>query len=167
MNNDIKKLNKKIKDINFSLSNKIMQNKKKIALLKFDLKTIGLCDTYKSFIDLLIFIMNLELHGNLETKIASISKVIKNLKNKNVEKIKQLLNYTYTSDLLTHDNNKAHYNNFDEDLIKQQISNLSNFSGNLEYLNLIDILKNLKIKNELELLVKNRIEKFINQKKIL
>ena len=107
---DNKNLNKKFKDVNCSLSNKIMQNQKKIKLLEFDLKTIGLRDAYKSFIDLLIFIMNLEVHGNLEIRIASIMNTLKNLKNKNVEKIKQLLNDTST--LLDHVNNKAHFINF-------------------------------------------------------
>ena len=159
---DKKNLNKKIKDINCSLSNKIMQNKKKITSLEFDLKTIGLRDAYKSFIDLLIFIMNLDVHGNLETKISSISNALKNLQNKNVEKIRQLLNDT--SDLLTHVNNKAHFINFKEDIIKQLILNLSKFSGNKEYLSIIDILKKLKIENELEKLVKNRVEKFKKSK---
>ena len=162
MNNDIKQLNKKIQDINCSLSNKIMQNKKKLTLLEFDIKTIGLRDAYKPLIDLLIFIMNLDVHGNIEAKIASISKVIQNLNNKNVEKIKKLLKDT--SDLITHANNKAYYIKFDEDIIKQLIFNLSKFSGNKEYLSLIDILKNMKIENELELLVKNRFEKFTKSK---
>ena len=159
---DKKNLNKTIKDINCSLSNKIMKNKKKITSLEFDLKTIGLRDAYKSFIDLLIFIMNLDVHGNLETKISSISNALKNLQNKNVEKIRQLLNDT--SDLLTHVNNKAHFINFKEDIIKQLILNLSKFSGNKEYLSIIDILKKLKIENELEKLVKNRVEKFKKSK---
>ena len=57
-----------------------MKNKKKISLLEFDIKTIGLRDAYKSFIDLLIFIMDLDLYGNIETKIVSISNAMKNLK---------------------------------------------------------------------------------------
>ena len=143
-----KNLNKNIKEINCSLSNKVMKNKKKIAILEFYLKTIGLQNAYKSFIDLLIIIMDLELHGNLETKIASISNVINNLKNKNIAKIKQLLKDTY--DLLIHTNNKPHYINFNEDIIKQMIFNLSKFYGNKEYLSLIDILKRWRIENEVE-----------------
>lgn len=158
LENNNKNLNKSNKDINC----KIMQNKKKISQLEFDIKTIGLRDAYKSFIDLLVFIMDLDMYGNLETKIASIINAIKSLKNKNVEKIKLLLNDT--SDLLTFANNKAHYINFNEDIIGQLICNLSKFSGNKEYLGLIDILKNMNIENELEKLVKNRVEKFTKSK---
>lgn len=92
--------------------------------------------------------MDLDLHGNIETKIVSISNAMKNLKNINAEKIKYLLNDII--DLLTFTNNKEYYINFKEDIIKQLISNLSKFSGNKEYLDLIDILKNLKIENDLK-----------------
>ena len=160
--NENKSLNKKIQDINSTLSNKIMENKKKISLLEFDLKLIGLRDAYKSFIDLLIFIMNLDVQGNLKTKIKSITNVLNNCQNKNVNKIIQLLNDS--SNLLTQVNNKAHYINVKEGMIKQLIFNLSRFSGNKEYIDLIDILNKMNVEDELVKLVKNRSDKFIKSK---
>ena len=158
LKNDIEKVNNKLTNAN----NKIMENRKKIASLEFDIKIIGLRDAYKSLIDLLIMIMNLKPYGNIEEKIEAITNVIKNSKKNNAEKIKALLKDT--SDVLLRSNQKAHFINLNEDLIKQIIFNLSKFSGNKDYLTLIDTLKSLKIEKELKKLVENRLDKFSKSK---
>ena len=152
------KLNKNIMETN----NKIMKNQKKIASLEFDIKIIGLRDAYKSLIDLLIMLMNLKPYGNIEEKISIISNSIKYSKNKNAEKIRALL--SDSKDILFQSNKKAHFINLDEDLIKQLLFNLSKFSGNKEYLSLIDTLKGLKIENALQKLIENRLEKYQKSK---
>lgn len=158
LENDNKNLNKNINEA----KNKIMNNQKKIKSLEFDIKIIGLRDAYKSFIDLLIMLMNLKPYGNIEEKISIISNSIKYSKNKNAEKIKALL--TDSKNILFKSNKKAHFINFDEDLIKQLLFNLSKFSGNKEYLSLIDTLKGLKIENALQKLIENRLEKYQKSK---
>lgn len=158
LENDNKNLNKNINEA----KNKIMNNQKKIKSLEFDIKIIGLRDAYKSFIDLLIMLMNLKPYGNIEEKISIISNSIKYSKNKNAEKIKALL--TDSKNILFQSNKKAHFINFDEDLIKQLLFNLSKFSGNKEYLSLIDTLKGLKIENALQKLIENRLEKYQKSK---
>ena len=69
-----------------------------------------------------------------------------------------------SSKILDHANDTAHFINFDESLLQQLILNLSKFSGNKEYLNLIDVLKSLNIENELQRLIVNRIEKYKKSK---
>ena len=107
-------------------------------------------------------IMGLKPYGKIEEKIEVITNVIKNSKKKNAEKVKVLLKDS--SDILSHSNKKAHFINLDEDLIKQLLFNLSRFSGNKDYLTLIDTLKSLKIENELKMLVENRLEKYSKSK---
>ena len=153
---------KKMKNEINKLNLKIMDNKKKITSMEFDIKIIGLRDAYKSFIDLLIFVMDLKIQGNIDTKIKSIMNYIKNSKCKNAEKINLLL--ADSSKILDHANDKAHFINFDESLLQQLILNLSKFSGNKGYLNLIDVLKSLNIENELQRLIVNRIEKYKKSK---
>ena len=156
-NGQLKTHLKKMKNEINKLNLKIMDNKKKITSMEFDIKIIGLRDAYKSFIDLLIFVMDLKIQGNIDTKIKSIMNYIKNSKCKNAEKINLLL--ADSSKILDHANDKAHFINFDESLLQQLILNLSKFSGNKGYLNLIDVLKSLNIENELQRLIVNRIEK--------
>jgi hypothetical protein len=158
LENDNKNLNKNINDA----KNKIMNNQKKIKSLEFDIKIIGLRNAYKSFIDLLIMLMDLKPYGNIEEKISIISNAIKYSKNKNADKIKALL--SDSKDILFQSNKKAHFINFDEDIIKQLLFNLSKFSGNKEYLSLIDTLKGLKIENALQKLIENRLEKYQKSK---
>ena len=162
---DVKKMENEIKTLKISkknLNNKVMDYKKEITSLKFDIKIIGLRDAYKSFIDLLIFVMDLKIQGNIDTKIEYIMEYIKNLKCKNGEKISLLL--TDSAKILDHANDKANFINFDESLLQQLILNLSKFSGNKEYLNLIDVLKSMNIENELHRLIVNRIEKYKKSK---
>ena len=156
-NGQLKTHLKKMKNEINKLNLKIMDNKKKITSMEFDIKIIGLRDTYKSFIDLLIFVMDLKIQGNIDTKIKSIMNYIKNSKCKNAEKINLLL--ADSSKILDHANDKAHFINFDESLLQQLILNLSKFSGNKGHPNLIDVLKSLNIENELQRLIVNRIEK--------
>ena len=158
LENDNKNLTKKISDAKYQ----IMQNNKRITSLEFDIKIIGLRDAYKSFIDLLIMIMDLEPYGKIEDKIEIIINAIKNSKKNNTEKIMALLKDS--NDILSHSNNKAHFINLNEDLIKQLLFNLSKFSGNKEYLSLIDTLKSLKIEDDLKKLVENRLEKYKKSK---
>ena len=158
LENDNKNLTKNISDAKY----KIMQNSKRITSLEFDIKIIGLRDAYKSFIDLLIMIMDLEPSGKIEDKIEVIINAIKNTKKNNTEKIKALLKDS--NDILFHSNNKAHFINLNEDLIKQLLFNLSKFSGNKEYLSLIETLKSLKIEDALKKLVENRLEKYKKSK---
>ena len=162
LQNDNKNLTTKLNKNIMETNNKIMKNQKKIASLEFDIKIIGLRDAYKSFIDLLIMLMNLKPYGNIEEKISIISNSIKYSKNKNAEKIRALL--SDSKDILFQSNKKAHFINFDEDLIKQLLFNLSKFSGNKEYLSLIDTLKGLKIENALQKLIENRLEKYQKSK---
>ena len=161
-NGQLKTHLKKMKNEINKLNLKIMDNKKKITSLEFDIKIIGLRDAYKSFIDLLIFVMDLKIQGNIDTKIKSTMNYTKNSKCKNAEKINLLL--ADSSKILDHANDKAHFINFDESLLQQLILNLSKFSGNKEYLNLIDVLKSLNIENELQRLIVNRIEKYKKSK---
>lgn len=162
LQNDNKNLTTKLNKNIMETNNKIMKNQKKIASLEFDIKIIGLRDAYKSLIDLLIMLMNLKPYGNIEEKISIISNSIKYSKNKNAEKIRALL--SDSKDILFQSNKKAHFINFDEDLIKQLLFNLSKFSGNKEYLSLIDTLKGLKIENALQKLIENRLEKYQKSK---
>ena len=162
LQNDNKNLTTKLNKNIMETNNKIMKNQKKIASLEFDIKIIGLRDAYKSLIDLLIMLMNLKPYGNIEEKISIISNSIKYSKNKNAEKIRALL--SDSKDILFKSNKKAHFINFDEDLIKQLLFNLSKFSGNKEYLSLIDTLKGLKIENALQKLIENRLEKYQKSK---
>jgi hypothetical protein len=162
LQNDNKNLTTKLNKNIMETNNKIMKNQKKIASLEFDIKIIGLRDAYKSLIDLLIMLMNLKPYGNIEEKISIISNSIKYSKNKNADKIKALL--SDSKDILFQSNKKAHFINFDEDLIKQILFNLSKFSGNKEYLSLIDTLKGLKIENALQKLIENRLEKYQKSK---
>ena len=161
-NGQLKTHLKKMKNEINKLNLKIMDNKKKITSMEFDIKIIGLRDAYKSFIDLLIFVMDLKIQGNIDTKIKSIMNYIKNSKCKNAEKINLLL--ADSSKILDHANDKAHFINFDESLLQQLILNLSKFSRNKGYLNLIDVLKSLNIENELQRLIVNRIEKYKKSK---
>lgn len=154
LENDNKNLTKNISDA----KNQIMQNKKRITSLEFDIKIIGLRDAYKSLIDLLIMIMDLESYGKVEDRIEIIINAIKNSKKNNTEKIKALLKDS--NDILSCSNNKAHFINLNGDLIKQLLFTLSKFSGNKEYLSLIDTLKSLKIEEALKKLVENRLEKY-------
>lgn len=167
--NKVKAVNKKLENDNKNLTKnisdakkKIMQNSKRITSLEFDIKIIGLRDAYKSFIDLLIIIMDLKPYGKTEDKIKIIINAIKNSKKNNTEKIKALLKDS--NDILSHSNNKAHFINLNEDLIKQLLFNLSKFSGNKEYLSLIETLKSLKIEDALKKLVENRLEKYKKSK---
>ena len=162
LQNDNKNLTTKLNKNIMETNNKIMKNQKKIASLEFDIKIIGLRDAYKSLIDLLIMLMNLKPYGNIEEKISIISNSIKYSKNKNAEKIRALL--SDSKDILFQSNKKAHFINLDEDLIKQLLFNLSKFSGNKEYLSLIDTLKGLKIENALQKLIENRLEKYQKSK---
>ena len=162
LQNDNKNLTTKLNKNIMETNNKIMKNQKKIASLEFDIKIIGLRDAYKSLIDLLIMLMNLKPYGNIEEKISIISNAIKYSTNKNADKIKALL--SDSKDILFQSNKKAHFINFDEDLIKQLLFNLSKFSGNKEYLSLIDTLKGLKIENALQKLIENRLEKYQKSK---
>jgi hypothetical protein len=162
LQNDNKNLTTKLNKNIMETNNKIMKNQKKIASMEFDIKIIGLRDAYKSLIDLLIMLMNLKPYGNIEEKISIISNSIKYSKNKNAEKIRALL--SDSKDILFQSNKKAHFINFDEDLIKQLLFNLSKFSGNKEYLSLIDTLKGLKIENALQKLIENRLEKYQKSK---
>ena len=162
LQNDNKNLTTKLNKNIMETNNKIMKNQKKIASLEFDIKIIGLRDAYKSLIDLLIMLMNLKPYGNIEEKISIISNSIKYSKNKNAEKIRALL--SDSKDIIFQSNKKAHFINFDEDLIKQLLFNLSKFSGNKEYLSLIDTLKGLKIENALQKLIENRLEKYQKSK---
>ena len=168
LENDNKNLTKNISDA----KKKIMQNSKRITSLEYDLKIIGLRDAYKSFIDLLIIIMDLKPYGKTEDKIQTIINAIKNSNKNNTEKIKALLKDS--NDILSHSNDKAHFINLNEDIIKQLLFNLSKFSGNKEYLSLIDTFKSLKIEDALKKLVENRLEKykkskesFINEQNII
>ena len=154
LENDNKNLTKNISDAKYQ----IMQNKKRITSLEFDIKIIGLRDAYKSLIDLLIMIMDLHPHGKIEDKIEIIINAIKNSKKNNTEKIKALLKDS--NDILSRSNNKAHFINLDEDIIKQLLFNLSKFSGNKEYISLIDTFKSLKIEDALKKLVENRLNKY-------
>ena len=158
LENDNKNLAKNISDIKYQ----IMQNKKRITSLEFDIKIIGLHDAYKSFIDLLIMIMDLHPHGKIEDKIEIIINAIKNSKKNNTEKIKALLKDS--NDILSRSNNKAHFINLNEDIIKQLLFNLSKFSGNKEYISLINTLKSLKIEDALKKLVENRLNKYKKSK---
>ena len=124
-NGQLKTHLKKMKNEINKLNLKIMDNKKKITSMEFDIKIIGLRDAYKSFINLLIFVMDLKIQGNIDTKIKSIMNYIKNSKCKNAEKINLLL--ADSSKILDHANDKAHFINFDESLLQQLILNLSNF----------------------------------------
>ena len=168
LENDNKNLTKNISDA----KKKIMQNSKRMKSLEYDLKIIGLRDAYKSFIDLLIIIMDLKPYGKTEDKIQTIINAIKNSNKNNTEKIKALLKDS--NDILSHSNDKAHFINLNEDIIKQLLFNLSKFSGNKEYLSLIDTFKSLKIEDALKKLVENRLEKykkskesFINEQNII
>ena len=168
LENDNKNLTKNISDA----KKKIMQNSKRITSLEYDLKIIGLRDAYKSFIDLLIIIMDLKPYGKTEDKIQTIINAIKNSNKNNTEKIKALLKDS--NDILSHSNDKAHFINLNEDIIKQLLFNLSKFSGNKEYLSLIDTFKSLKIEDALKKLVENRLgkykkskESFINEQNII
>ena len=159
---ELKNSNKTLKENIKNVHCKIMENKKKISLLEFDIKIIGLRDAYKSFIDLIIFIMDLEVYGNIETKIQSIKDAIKKANKKNADKMFKLLEDC--DNLISYTNDKAHYIDLNQDMIKQLIYNLSKFSGNKEYLDLINIIQDLNIKTDFEKLVKNRMEKYKKSK---
>ena len=159
---EVKDSNKILKENIKNVHCKIMENKKKISLLEFDIKIIGLRDAYKSFIDLIIFIMDLEVYGNIETKIQSIKDAIKKANKKNADKMFKLLEDC--DNLISYTNDKAHYIDLNQDMIKQLIYNLSKFSGNKEYLDLINIIQDLNIKTDFEKLVKNRMEKYKKSK---
>ena len=69
--------------------------------------------------------MDLNAQGNTDTKIKSIVSSLRNLKNKNVEKI--ILSLNDSSNALVHFNDKVVYINFQEGILKQLIFNYLNF----------------------------------------
>ena len=176
-NEKIKSENKKIKCENKMLLNKInlnkekcqylnskmLENQKEIYELKFIIKIIGLRSAYKTLIDVFLIIFGITENGSFEEKCKTIIKYIRNYNNQNAFKIAKL--FADISNLISQTNIKAHNIEINENIYEEIIKNLSKYTGNTQYLDLLNLIKKLDLENDFDKLVFIRNEK-INKKKV-
>ena len=157
LNNIITQKNKKI----FDLTENLMTIKKENADLKFNFKLIGLRKGYKTLIDLLLLIFEIEEKGNLKEKENAIVTLMSKYKNRKSRIIIDLAKDI--SNILSFSNEKAHYIDKDSNIIKELLLNLIKFTGKQCYYDLINMFKNIDVESTFNQLVIIRNQK-INMK---
>jgi len=148
----IKKENADLK-FNFNPYFKLSKSKSETKKVKL----IGLRKGYKTLIDLILLIFEIEEKGNLKEKENAIVTLMSKYKNRKSRIIIDLAKDI--SNILSFSNEKAHYIDKDSNIIKELLFNLIKFTGKQCYYDLIDMFKNIDVESAFNQLVIIRNQK--------
>ena len=149
---------KKSDDFSKKLSEQLVLSQQEVEDLKLNLKIIRLRTAYKSLIDLIIYIFQLDDKGNLITKIEIIKNYMNGIKNINGRKIMLLIDDINM--LLNDANYDAHFIDFNLNLTKQIINSIAQYTDDIGYKEIIGIFQKFNVESEFKELVKIRTNKF-------
>ena len=141
-----------------NLSQLLIQKNSKIEELEFNLKIIRLRIAYKSFIDLFIYLFDLEDKRNLDENRNIIKGFLNKYQKGKAQNIVNLVNDIY--DLIQDANKEAHDIDFREKLFIQLLNGIAKYTDNNDYLKVIEVLEKFNIEKLFKDLVKVRTKKF-------
>jgi len=154
----IKQRLEKLIEENNALKKELLEKNSIIEENRYYLKMIGLRVVYKSIVDILIYIFKLDETGNLNKKVRTIQNYLDKKSNNKKLSIKNTI--TNISEILEDSNSKAHYINFEENILSQLIEILRIFSGDNESQILINLFDSFNAEKYLKDLVEIRSKKY-------
>ena len=147
-----------LKKENEELKKTLLEKNSIIEENSYYLKMIGMRVVYKSLIDTLIYIFDLDEFGKLDEKVDSIQNYLsKNCNNKRSAIINTLSNIFQ---ILNEANGKAHFINLDENILDQLLNIIQIFTRDDESNTLKDLFDSFRINQKFGELVRIRSQKF-------
>lgn len=115
-----------LKEKNQNLQIELLKCKQTLQEKNFYLNMIGLRIAFKTFIDIFVYMFNLDEKGNLEYKVNIITNFL--LDKENIKKIAINKSVCDMYNLIKTSNFKAHFIDFSKDLIKQILNILNDYN---------------------------------------
>ena len=162
--NMVNELNKELD----SLRVQLLEKNQLIEEQRYYLSMIGLRAAYKTFIDIFIYIFNLDGNGNIDYKVKILQNYLDGKKGKKL-KLREVISDMLA--LLKTSNYKAHFIDFSENILQQILKVLFSFKKNNiigeqalpyneYYKDIVDIVNTFNINNQFYDLIKLRTKKF-------